>query len=82
MTKFAIRVLTLAMYALALTAVPMVNSAKAAGGDNPSPPTDSTKDKKKKDRSSSIDDPRFIEGYRTPTPRFTIATITPRPSSS
>ena len=64
MTKFAIRVLTLAMYALALTAVPMVNSAKAAGGDNPSPPTDSTKDKKKKDRSSSIDDPRFIEGYR------------------
>ena len=65
MTKFAIRLLTLAMYALALTAVPMVNSAKAAGGDNPSPPTDSTKDKKKKDRSSSIDDPRFIEGYRT-----------------
>jgi tetratricopeptide (TPR) repeat protein len=65
MTKFAIRVLTLAMYALALTAVPMVNSAKAAGGDNPSPPTDSTKDKKKKDKSSSIDDPRFIEGYRT-----------------
>src|SRR6202035_5975613 len=65
MTKFAIRVLTLALYALALTAVPMVNSAKAAGGDNPSPPTDSTKDKKKKDKSSSIDDPRFIEGYRT-----------------
>src|SRR6202035_2748332 len=65
MTKFAIRVLTLALYALALTAVPMVNSARAAGGDNPSPPTDSTKDKKKKDRSSSIDDPRSIEGYRT-----------------
>src|ERR1700674_1921455 len=65
MTKFAIRLLTLAMYAMALTAVPMINSAKAAGGDSPSPPTDSTKDKKKKDRSSSIDDPRFIEGYRT-----------------
>src|SRR6202521_4424734 len=65
MTKFAIRLLTLAMYAMALTAVPMINSAKAAGGDSPSPPTDSTKDKKKKDRSSSVDDPRFIEGYRT-----------------
>ena len=65
MTKFAIRLLTLAMYATALMAVPMVNSAKAAGGDNPSPPTDSTKDKKKKNKSSSIDDPRFIEGYRT-----------------
>jgi tetratricopeptide (TPR) repeat protein len=65
MNKFAIRLLTLAMYAMALMAVPMVNSAKAAGGDSPSPPADSTKDKKKKDKSSSIDDPRFIEGYRT-----------------
>ena len=65
MTKTAIRLLTLAMYATAMVAMPMVNSAKAAGGDNPSPPTDSTKDKKKKDKSSSIDDPRFIEGYRT-----------------
>jgi tetratricopeptide (TPR) repeat protein len=53
------------MYATAMVAVPMVNSAKAAGGDSPSPPTDSTKDKKKKDKSSSIDDPKFIEGYRT-----------------
>jgi tetratricopeptide (TPR) repeat protein len=64
MTKLAIRLLTLAIYAMALMAVPMVNSAKAAGGDSPSPPADSTKDKKKKDKSSSIDDPRFIEGYR------------------
>ena len=65
MTKLAIRLLTLAIYAMALMAVPMVNSARAAGGDSPSPPADSTKDKKKKDKSSSIDDPRFIEGYRT-----------------
>ena len=65
MTKFAIRLLTLAMYATAMVAVPMVNSAKAAGGDVPSPPTDSSKDKKKKhDKSSSIDDPKFLEGYR------------------
>ena len=66
MTKIAIRLLTLAMYATALVAVPMVNTAKAAGGDSPSPATDTSKEKKKKnDKSSSIDDPRFIEGYRT-----------------
>ncbi len=66
MTKFAIRLLTLGMYAAALVTVPMVNAAKAAGGDSPSPATDTTKDKKKKhDKSSSIDDPKFIEGYRS-----------------
>jgi tetratricopeptide (TPR) repeat protein len=66
MTKFAIRLLTLGIYAAALVTVPVVNAAKAAGGDSPSPATDSTKDKKKKsDKSSSIDDPKFIEGYRT-----------------
>jgi tetratricopeptide (TPR) repeat protein len=64
MTKLAIRLLTLAIYVMALMAVPVINSAKAAGGDSPSPPADSTKDKKKKNKSSSIDDPRFIEGYR------------------
>src|ERR1700748_2982616 len=66
MTKTAIRLLTLAMYAAAMVAVPMVNSAKAAGGESPAPSTDSSKDKKKKsDKSSSIDDPKFLEGYRT-----------------
>jgi tetratricopeptide (TPR) repeat protein len=66
MTKFAIRLLTLAMYSMALVAVPLVTSAYAAGGDSPSPPaTNSSKDKKKHDKSSSIDDPKFIEGYRT-----------------
>ena len=44
---------------------PWSMSAKAAGGDTPSPPTNSSKDKKKKhDKSSSIDDPKFLEGYR------------------
>jgi tetratricopeptide (TPR) repeat protein len=66
MTKFAIRLLTLAMYSMALVAVPLVTSAYAAGGDSPSPPaTNSSKDKKKSGKSSSIDDPKFIEGYRT-----------------
>ena len=65
MTKTAIRLLTLAMYATAMMAMPMVNSAKAAGSDTPSPPADSSKAKKKKnDKSSSIDDPKFLEGYR------------------
>ena len=65
MSKFAIRVLTLAMYAMALTAVPLLATAHAAGGDNPSPPaSDSKKGKKKSDKSSSIDDGKFIEGYR------------------
>jgi len=67
--KFAIRLLTLAMFAIVLTAVPLLTPAHAAGGDNPAPPappaSDSSKEKKKNDKSSSIDDPRFIEGYRT-----------------
>jgi tetratricopeptide (TPR) repeat protein len=66
MTKFAIRLLTLTMYTMALVAVPLATSAYAAGSDTPSPPpTNSSKDKKKNDKSSSIDDPKFIEGYRT-----------------
>ncbi len=65
MNKFAIRLSTLAMYTMALVAAPLVTSAYAAGGDNPSPPASSTKDKKKNDKSSSIEDPKFLEGYRT-----------------
>ena len=66
MTRFAIRLLTLAMFVTALMAVPMVNAARAAGGESPSPSTDTHKDTKKKkhDKSSSIDDPKFLEGYR------------------
>jgi tetratricopeptide (TPR) repeat protein len=65
MTKFAIRLLTLAMFVTALVTIPMVNAAKAAGSESPSPTTDTSKQKKKKnDKSSSIDDPKFLEGYR------------------
>src|SRR3981189_2627197 len=65
MSKFAIRLLTLAMFSMALIAVPLLRTAHAAGGDNPAPPaSDSSKEKKKKNKSSSIDDPKFIEGYR------------------
>ena len=66
MSKLAIRLLTLAMFSMALIAVPMLTSVYAAGGDNPAPPaSDSGKEKKKGDKSSSIDDPKFIDGYRT-----------------
>ncbi len=66
MNKFAIRLLTLAMFLAALIAAPLVSTAYAAGGDNPAPPaSDSTKDKKKGDKSSSIDDSKFLAGYRT-----------------
>src|SRR3982075_4778111 len=65
MRGLAIRLLTLALFAMALVAVPLLTTAHAAGGDNPAPPaSDSSKEKKKKNKSSSIDDPKFIEGYR------------------
>jgi len=64
MSKLAIRFLT-AMYAMALIAVPLATTAHAAGSDNPSPPaSDTKKEKKKHDKSSSIDEPRFLERYR------------------
>ena len=71
MSKFAIRLLTLAMYITALVAVPLVTPAKAAGGGGggPSPPAEGSKEvkkaKKKNGKVSFIDDPSFIEGYRT-----------------
>ena len=64
MNSFSIRVLALAMISTALVAAPVV-TAYAAGGDNPSPPASGTKDKKKDNKGSSIDDPKFLKGYRT-----------------
>jgi tetratricopeptide (TPR) repeat protein len=63
MSRFAIRLITLAMVSMALIAVPLLTSAHAAGDENPSPPASGSK-KEKKDKSSGIDDPRFIQGYR------------------
>jgi tetratricopeptide (TPR) repeat protein len=51
------------MVSMALIAVPLLTSAHAAGDENPSPPASGSK-KEKKDKSSGIDDPRFIQGYR------------------
>jgi tetratricopeptide (TPR) repeat protein len=63
MSRFAIRLLTLAMFSTALVAGPVLK-AYAAGSDNPAPPAADTKKEKKKDKSSSIDDPKFLAGYR------------------
>ena len=64
MGRFAIRLLTLALFAMALIAVPLLTPAHAAGDENPSPPASGSK-KDKKDKSSSIDDGKFTAGYRT-----------------
>ncbi len=65
MSKFAIRLLALATYSMALVAIPLITAAHASGSDNPSPPaSDTTKAKKKPDKSSSIDNSKFMKGYR------------------
>jgi tetratricopeptide (TPR) repeat protein len=72
MSRFAIRLLTVATVAMALAAMPVL-SAYAAGDENPSPPaagsqkqpvSGSQKHKKKSNKSSSIDDAKFVAGYR------------------
>ena len=63
MSKFAVRLLMLAMFSMALIAAPLLTPAHAAGDDNPAPPASGSKKDKKK--SSSIEDGRFIAGYRT-----------------
>ena len=61
MRKFVVRLLTLAMFATALIAMPLLTPAQAAGDDNPAPAAK----KEKKDKSSGVNDGKFIAGYRT-----------------
>ena len=65
MSKFAIRLLTLAMFSMALVAAPLVTKAYAAP-DNDAPPPSSSKSKKKKtsEVTPSIQDAAFAKGYR------------------
>ena len=70
MRTSAIKFSMLTAITLALAAAPAIRSAYAAGGDTPTPPPASdskakTTKKKKNDTNSSIDDPRFLAGYRT-----------------
>jgi len=79
MIQIAIRLVTLAMFSMALIAVPAVIPALAAGGGGdppsamPPPPPPAThsksskstqKSKKKTDKQSGLDEPAFIQGYR------------------
>ena len=63
MSKFAIRLFTLAAFGMALIAAPLLTPAHAAGDDNPAPPASGSK-KVKKGKSSSLEQDRFFAGYR------------------
>jgi tetratricopeptide (TPR) repeat protein len=66
MSKFAIRFLTVAMFSMALVAVPAITSAYASGDETPSAPAPAKGKKAKKgDKSSAIEDQKFRAGYRT-----------------
>ena len=67
MSKFAIRVLTLAMFSMALLAAPLVTKAFAAPDSDAPPPSSSGKKAKKKTSEipPSIQDAAFAKGYRT-----------------
>src|SRR6202011_3900396 len=79
LVKSAVRLVTLAIFSMALMAAPSLVPALAAGGggDPPSatPPASDTKSapstrtthkgKKKPSKQSGVDDPAFIGGYRT-----------------
>ena len=69
MRKSPTRFLMLGVVTMALVTAPVIRSAYAAGDDNPSPPASDSKKApkktKKNDKSSSLNDPRFVAGYHT-----------------
>jgi tetratricopeptide (TPR) repeat protein len=67
MGKFAVRILTLAMFSTALIMAPVLTQTCFAGGDPPAsdPPPSPVKGKKKSsENGSGITDPAFAKGYR------------------
>ena len=68
MSKFAIRLLALAMYSMALIAAPLLFSLMPRGGETPSPPPDTKsrrqEEQKNQRRAPASTIPDFIEGYR------------------
>ena len=69
MRKSTTRFLMLGMVSMALASAPVM-TAFAAGDDHPSAPASDTskqapKKGKKNDKSSSLNDPRFVAGYQT-----------------
>lgn len=65
MSRFAIRLLTLAMFSMALVAAPVITTVYAAP-DSEAPPPSSSKSKKKKtsEAKPTIEDAAFAKGYR------------------
>src|SRR5712672_134155 len=63
MSKFAIRLLTLAMFSMAVVAAPFATRAYAAP-DTGAPPPPVTKKKKTSENRPSIEDAAFSRGYR------------------
>jgi tetratricopeptide (TPR) repeat protein len=67
MSKFAIRLLTLAMFSTALVAAPFVTKVNAAPDNDPAPPASGAKTKAKKKTSeirTGIEYAAFANGYR------------------
>lgn len=69
MSNLTIRQISLALLLSAFVTAPVISQVQAAGSDTPSPPASDTKsqpkDKKKDDKKSSVEDPAFLQGYRT-----------------
>jgi tetratricopeptide (TPR) repeat protein len=65
MSRLVIRNLLLMIFAIALVAAPLATRAIAAGDDNPAPPASGSTKGKKKEKGSSLDDGKFVRGYRT-----------------
>ncbi|HET7122508.1 MAG TPA: tetratricopeptide repeat protein [Bradyrhizobium sp.] len=66
MSKYVIRLLTLAMFSMALVAAPLVTRAYAAPDNDAPPPSSSSKKAKKRtsEVTPSIKDAAFATGYR------------------
>ncbi len=64
MSKFAIRLMTLAMFTMALVAAPVIRAYAAPDADPPPPSSDSKKKKKTSENKPGITDPAFVQGYR------------------
>src|SRR5260370_219612 len=64
MRNLAFRFWVLVAFSMVLIVLRWLRLAHAAGDENPAPPASGSKKDKKNDRSSRVDDSRFIEGYR------------------
>src|SRR6202048_5189279 len=64
MSKFVIRLLTLAMFSMALLAAPLVTKVNAAPDNSPPPPSSSKAKKKTSELNPGVEDAAFASGYR------------------